>query len=55
VAVISELYIKEIIIEYYLTAVITEPRISIKVKLIIFIDTSYISIKSKKNIEIKGA
>jgi hypothetical protein len=41
--VISELYIKTIIIKYYSTAVITELKVSIKAKLIISIDISYIS------------
>jgi hypothetical protein len=50
-----ELYIKEIIIKYYLTAVIIKLRVFIKVKLITFIDTSYTSTKSREDIKTKDA
>jgi hypothetical protein len=49
-----ELYIKEIIIEYYPAAIITELRVFIKTKLIISIDTSYILIKSKEYIKTRN-
>jgi hypothetical protein len=52
---IPEPRIKKIIIKYYLAAVITELRVFIKVKLIIFINTSYTLIKSREDIEIKDA
>jgi hypothetical protein len=52
---IPELYIEKIIIKYYPTAVITEPRVSIKAKLITFIDTSYTPTESKEDIETKDA
>jgi hypothetical protein len=50
-----ELRIKKIIIKYYLTAVITEPKVSIRVKLIISINTSYTPIKSREDIKTKDA
>jgi hypothetical protein len=53
--VILKLYIKKIIIKYYLTAVITELRVFIKIKLIIFIDTSYIPTESREDIETEDA
>jgi hypothetical protein len=49
--VISELYIEKIIIEYYPAVVITELRVFIKIKFIIFINTSYIPIKSREDIK----
>jgi hypothetical protein len=52
--VIPELYIEKIIIKYYPIIIITEPRIFIRIKLIIFIDTFYILIKNKKDIKIKN-
>jgi hypothetical protein len=54
-AVIPELYIKKIIIKYYLTAVIIELRVFIKTKFIIFIDIFYTPTKSKEDIKIKDA
>jgi hypothetical protein len=53
--VIPELYIKKIIIEYYLTAVITELRVFIRAKSIISIDTSYIPTESREDIKTKNA
>jgi hypothetical protein len=49
--VIPELYIKKIIIEYYPAAVITEPKVSIRIKLIIFINTFYILTESREDIK----
>jgi hypothetical protein len=49
--VIPELYIKEIVIEYYPAAIITELKIPIKIKLIIIIIISYIPTKSKEDIK----
>jgi uncharacterized membrane protein len=46
-----ELYIKETVIEYYPAAVITEPRVFIKAKLIISIDAFYILIKNREDIK----
>jgi hypothetical protein len=45
--------IKKTVIKYYPAAVITELRVFIKAKLIIFINTFYIFIKSKEDIETK--
>jgi hypothetical protein len=53
--VISELYIKKIIIKYYPAAVITKLRVSIKVKSITSIDTSYTLTKSREDIKTKNA
>jgi hypothetical protein len=53
--VISELYIKKIIIKYYPAAIIIKLRISIRVKLITSIDTSYAPIKSREDIKTKDA
>jgi hypothetical protein len=52
---ISESRIEKIIIKYYPAAVITELRVSIKAKLIIFIDISYTPIKSREDIKTKDA
>jgi hypothetical protein len=49
--VILKLRIEKIIIKYYPAAVITESRISIKTKFIIFINISYIPTKSREDIE----
>jgi hypothetical protein len=53
VVAIPELYIEKTVIKYYPTAVITELRISIKTKFIVFINTSYTLIKSKEDIKTK--
>jgi hypothetical protein len=53
--VISELYIKKIIIKYYPAIIIIKPRVSIKAKLITFINTFYTLTKSRENIKIKNA
>jgi hypothetical protein len=53
VVVIPELYIKKIIIKYYPAAIIIEPKVSIKTKFIIFINTFYTFIKSREDIEIR--
>jgi hypothetical protein len=50
-----ELYIKKIITKHYLTAIMTELRVSIKVKLIISIDTFYAPTESREDIETKDA
>jgi hypothetical protein len=52
---IPELRIKETVIEYYPAAVITEPRVSIKAKLITSIDTFYAPTESRENIETRDA
>jgi hypothetical protein len=44
-----ELRIKEIIIKYYPAVIITEPKVSIKIKFIIFIDAFYIPTESRKD------
>jgi uncharacterized membrane protein len=53
--IIPKPYIKKTVIEQYPTAVIIKSRVSIKAKFIIFINTSYILIKSRKDIETKNA
>jgi hypothetical protein len=49
-----ELYIKKIIIKYYPAAVITELRVSIKIKLITSIDTSYTLTESREDIKTRN-
>jgi uncharacterized membrane protein len=53
--VMPELYIKKIVIEYYLTAVTIKSRVFIKAKSIIFINTSYILTKSREDIKTEDA
>jgi hypothetical protein len=53
--VIPELYIKKIIIKYYLAAVITELRVFIRVKLITSINTSYTPTESREDIKTEDA
>jgi hypothetical protein len=52
---IPELRIEKIVIKYYPAAAITEPRVSIKAKLIISIDTSYTPTESREDIETEDA
>jgi hypothetical protein len=52
---IPEPRIKEIVIEYYPAAVITELRVSIRAKLITSIDISYAPTKSREDIETEDA
>jgi hypothetical protein len=46
--------IKKTVTEYYPAAVITEPRVSIRAKLITSINTSYTPTKSKENIKTRN-
>jgi hypothetical protein len=48
---IPELRIKKIVIEYYPAAAITEPKVFIKTKLIISIDTFYTPTENREDIE----
>jgi hypothetical protein len=51
--VIPEPRIKKTVIEYYPATVIIEPKVFIKAKFIIFINTFYTSIKSREDIKTK--
>jgi hypothetical protein len=53
--VIPELRIKKTVTEYYPAAVITEPRVSIKIKFIISINIFYTPTKSREDIKTKDA
>jgi hypothetical protein len=46
-----ELRIEKTVTEYYPTAVITEPKISTRIKFIISIDTSYTPTESREDIK----
>jgi hypothetical protein len=52
--VIPEPRIKKIIIKYYPAAVIIESRVSIRIKLIISINTSYTPTESREDIKTKN-
>jgi hypothetical protein len=50
-----ELYIKKIIIKYYLTIIIIKLKVFIKIKSVISIDTSYAPTESREDIKTKDA